>query len=218
MLNPLEMFEIDKHQIKATSHCFVTIDRDEYREADFNEGADFINIPGVLTFVFPEQEGTSHLTYPYNVKMMKSKDTQDDDTVMTIHYTEGDVIIDQKYSDDSVNMGTIVSMMHGRTGYINDPKTLTLLLHKQLPGADLVHLELIVSNIMYTPDGKAARLTGNYKDAVTKSQTKVAFDNSWLSSMSYRNIDRAISRGLVDDREIENNPIEKIINEHYMSA
>jgi len=218
MLDPIEMFEIDKHQIKATSNCFITIDRNEYRENDINDSAEFINIPGVLTFVFPEQGGTSHLTYPYPIRLMKSKNVEDDETVITIHYAEGEAIIDQQYADDSVNMGAIVSMMHGRLSYIKDPKTLVLLLHKQLPGADLVHLELIISNIIHTADGKKSRFSGNYKDGVMLSQTQVAFNNSWLSSMSYRNIDRAINKGLVQGKDIENNPIENIINEHYTDA
>jgi len=218
VLDPIEVFEIDRHQIKATTHCFITIDRNEYREEDINDSAEFINLPGVLTFVFPEQDGTAHLTYPYQVRLMKSKDVEDDETLMTIHYAEGDVIIDQQYADDSVNMGTIVSMMHGRLAYIKDPKTLVLLLHKQLPGADLVHLELIISNIMHTEKGDKCRYTGNYKDSVMLSQTQVSFNNSWLSSMSYRNIDRAIAKGLVQGKDIENNPIENIINEHYTDA
>jgi len=218
MLSPIEMFEINKHQIKATTNCFITLNRNEYREADFSETAKSIKVPGILAFVFPDQDGTSHLTYPYPVTLMKTDKVEDDDTVITIHYAESDIVIDQKYADNSINMSNIVAMLHGRLGYIHDPETSVLLLQKQLAGADLVHLELIIQNIMHTPEGEKCRFSGDYKNSVSLSQTAVAFDNSWLSSMSYRNIDKAINNGLTTGKNIEENPIEHIINEHYTSA
>ncbi|MBC8146883.1 MAG: hypothetical protein H8E98_02725, partial [Bacteroidetes bacterium] len=76
--------------------------------------------------------------------------------------------------------------------------------------------ELIIANMFRDPKtGKPVRFNGNYENSEILGQTEQGKKNSWFSSISYREIDKAIGYGLVSGEETQDNPIESLLEEKF---
>jgi len=190
-----EIFDISEHTIKsAVDYCHIQLELDKEHE------------------VIP-------LTYPYPVKLYKTGEGVSVDIVlnkMIIYYKAGSLITDQEQYEEKTDIQTIKALLTGQAKSIKDPKTITLLLAKQIKKSDLAHIELIVSNLYRVKNGtQPARYTGKYEDAQMINPVSKVIDDSWLSAMAFRDINKGISKGLVKGEMAKMNPIEKIINQDF---
>jgi len=215
MLKVNEVFDIQKNEMLAKYKCSVLIDQKEYKE--IIETAKYYTLPGILMFYFPEFDDYSQIVLNYNIDLMKSSDTEIEKKNITINYEKNQTVIHKDYYPDDVDIRMIINLLQGRVKYIKDPIILLNMLRTMLPRVDSVHLELLISNMFRNSDdnSKRCRLTGNYKDNVIIGQTAQPFEDSWESAMMYRNIDKAINKGLINKQPTEENPIEKIANEQF---
>jgi hypothetical protein len=215
MLKPNKYLDITDHEIKAKKKCTVAVNLKEYDQETILNTSTFINLPGIIDVYFPEEDDVSHIILNYAVNLMKSKNTIEEKDEIQINYEEGDTIIRQDFAESGLDMRVLIKLLQGRIKYIKDPSILLQMIHQMLPGSDLVHLELIVANMMRNDDGTVCREKGNYKNCEVLGQTNVALEDSWLSAISYRNMDTAISNALVSGKTIKRNPIEKVLNEEF---
>jgi hypothetical protein len=174
-------------------------------------------LPGILDFYIPEFEDYSQIVLNYNIDLMKTINVSEERFLRTIHYEKGETIIQKEYVPEGMDMGLLTQAIQGRIQYVKDPKILLNMIHDILPNVDLVHLELILSN-MFRIEGKEdvrCRLNGNYKNSTIVGISKQPHQDSWKSALAFQHIDKAIETGLVQGKPTERNPIEKILNEEF---
>lgn len=215
MLILSDVFDIQKNEIKAKHKCNIIIDTKEY--PNLLEEAKYFILPGILLFYFSEFEDYAQVVVNYNVNLMKSNNIEQDKLLTIISYEKDETVVTKDYYSDEIDMRLLINLLQGRIKYIKDPAILLNMLIHLLPQVDMVHFELIISNMFRTFDDKSkrCRLTGNYKNNIILGQTAQPFEDSWESAMLYRNINKAITKGLVYKQPSENNPIEKIANEQF---
>lgn len=216
--NIFNYVEVLNNEIRAISPCNITIDRKEYGDDEITELANKLILPGVFALYFPDLDDIAHIVLNYEVDLHKTQNIDDNGNVITIHYDIGETIITREYINQTgMDVGFLIGLLQGRIKFIKDPTILLNMIHKTMQNADLVHFELLVSNMMRRPNsGDKCRLSGDYRGAEIMGQHKQASSDSWLSGMSYQHIDRAITRGLIEGKAATNNPIEQIINEEYV--
>lgn len=217
MLHPNEIFDISKNKITAKVQCIISINEREYDDRTYIEGSKFITLPGILQFYVPKYEDYVQISLTYPIDLWKTSSTFREKNEMTITYDEGDLVITKEYVPDEVDIGLLIRLLQGRIKYVKDPKILLNMIHDILPGIDLVHLELIVSNMFRQEKdlNKKCRLNGNYTNCIILGQERQPFQDSWASSMAFQYIDRAITSGLIGNKDAERNPIEKVLNEDF---
>lgn len=215
MLNTNDVFNVQKNEILTKYKCNILIDQKEYKEIP--ETAKYYTLPGILLFYFPEFDDYSQLVLNYNVDLIKSDNTEIEKKNIIINYEENQVVVRKDYYPDDVDIRMIINLLQGRVKYIKDPIILLNMLSTMLPKVDLVHLELLISNMFRNSDdnSKRCRITGDYKNSIIIGQTAQPFEDSWENAMMYRNIDKAINKGLINKQPTEENPIEKIANEQF---
>ncbi len=217
MLHPNEIFNISKNKISAKEQCIISIDEKEYDDRTYIEGSKIITLPGILQFYVPKYEDYVQISLTYPIDLWKTSNTFREKNEITITYDEGDMVISKDYVPDEVDIGLLIRLLQGRIKYVKDPKILLNMIHDILPAIDLVHLELIVSNMFREENdlNKKCRLTGNYNTCTILGQERQPFQDSWASSMAFQYIDRAITSGLIGNKDAEQNPIEKVLNEDF---
>ncbi len=217
MIPPAEVFDIQKTQIKALFSCSVSVDPKQYKKEDYIETSEKIIIPGILDFYIPEFDDHSQIVLNYNVDLLKTNNVEEEKNIQTITYDKGDVVIEKKYRSEGMNLGLLTQSIQGRIQYIKDPKILLNMLHDLLPNVNLVHIELILSNMFRIKDKQdvRCRLSGNYKNSTILGIAKQPHQDSWKSALAFQHIDKAIEKGLVEGKPTERNPIEKILNEEF---
>lgn len=215
MLKLLDVFDIQPNEIKTKHQCNIIIDESEYK--NISEDVKYFILPGVLTFYFPRFDDYAQIVVSYDVNLIKSNNIEQNKLLTTISYEKDELVITKDYYSDEIDMKLLISLLQGRVKYIKDPAILLNMLTHLLPKVDMVHFELIISNMFRTPDDKSkrCRLNGNYKDNIILGQTAQPFEDSWESAMLYRNINKAITKGLVYKQSSENNPIERVANEQF---
>jgi hypothetical protein len=215
MLKTFDTFDISENEIRAKYTSVVTVDLNEYGD-DLIDTANKLVIPGIIDVYVPEFDDHAHIVLDYNINLLKNNETVTDDGKLVFTYDKGELMIEQKFKNDRDIMRTTISLMQGRTKYIKNPNTLLTLMHNVLTDSDSVHLELIIANMFRDPEtGKPARFTGKYAKAEVLGQIEQGKKNSWFSSISYREIDKAIGFGLTTGQETQQNPIESILNEDF---
>jgi len=215
MLSPFEVFDISENKIVASVDCRIQIKLNNENPAV--ETADMIEESGVLNFIIDSQNKAISLVYPYPIRLNKTGvgvTTEVVSGVLHIAYSSGSVIVEQKQVEDKVDVKTIKALLTGQSKDIKDPLTLVKLIADQIKGADLSHIELIVSTL-YRIGLKSARFTGKYDKADIVNPVTKTIDDSWLSAIAFRDINKAVGKGLVNNRKIQLNPIEKIINQDF---
>jgi len=216
MLNPFNVLDISTNKIYTKYKSIITIDKHIYTpDKIFIEKSDHYIVPGILDIFIPELNDTCHLIINYNIKLNKPKNliSENDNELI---YDAKELIIYQDLIDTNLNIDLIINLLEGRVKYITEPSVILHMLHDQLPSIDLVHLELIISNMFRSADNlkTKCRYTGNYKNSTILGQWEQPFNDSWLSSLAFERVNKAIHTGLVHDDTIQYNPIENIILHH----
>jgi hypothetical protein len=217
MIDPYDVFDISETTIKAKKTCKLAINTKLYDDNFFTEFVDKINLPGVLQFQVPEYDDYTQIILLYPVDVMKNNSYHSNKGTIYITYEPENIIIQQEYVQDTSDVGVLNRILQGQIKYIKDPKILLNMLHDTLPSVDLIHLELILSNMFRLEDNLniKCRIKGNYKNSVILSQRQQPKQDSWHSAMSFQHIDRAITHGLVEERNSEQNPIELVLSEKF---
>ncbi len=217
MLHPDEVFNIKKNNIVCNLACELVIIEKEYDERSFVDSSRKITLPGIFQFYVPEKDEYTQLTITYLVDLMKNDSVVRDKGKIIIKYEPGDIVITKDYVPTGVDMGLLIRLLQGGIKYIKDPKILLNMLHDIIPDVDLVHIELIVSNMFRDSSdlSKRCRLNGNYDKSEILGQIKQPFQNSWATALSFQYIDKAIKTGLVQHKDAEENPIEKVLYENF---
>jgi hypothetical protein len=217
MLNPHEILSIEEQEIRANSKCTITIDFRDYPNDSIIDSKEFIVLPGIIDIYFPDLDDYCSIILIYNVKLYKTNDIDDsDDNIIVINYNTGDLIISQDYYNTGMDMGLLIKLLNGRIKYIKDPKILLTMINNIIPNPDLVHLEVLISNMLRDPtDYTILSRYSNAKQPEIIGVTSQAKMDSALSSIAYRNIDQAIEHAIVKNKEFKNNPIELILQEKF---
>lgn len=217
MLRPAEVFDIQKQKIRAKFPCSISIDEREYDKRSFIETSVKFQVPGILTFYFPEFDDYSTIVLNYEVDLWKTTNVTEEKHEYIIHYEKDEIVMSKDYVPDGLDMGLLIRLLQGHVKYAKDPKIILNMLHDILPKVDLVHLELVISN-MFRVSGREeerCRLKGNYASAVIVGVKKQPFLDSWLSSLAFQYIEKAIQTGLVAGKTSEMNAIEKVLTEDF---
>jgi hypothetical protein len=217
MLQPDEVFDIGKKVIKSKMTCLINIDEKEYDDRTFVDSSDKITLPGILEFYIPEKDDFTQITITYPVDLIKSSSISKLKHVTTITYDPGEIVITKDYVPTGTDIGLLIRLLRGWVKYVKDPVILLNMLHDIIPDVDMVHLELIVSNMFRQADDLTmrCRLTGKYDNSIILGQANQPFQDSWASAMSFQYIDKAIKAGLIDGKDAEENPIEKVLHENF---
>lgn len=217
MLNPHETLNISETEIKANSRCRVTIDFKEYPEDSIIDSQDFLIIPGIFDIYFPDLDDYCSIILTYPVKLFKTNSIDDsDDNMIIINYESDETIISQDYYKSGMDMGLLIKLLNGRVKYIKDPKTLLMMIFNIIPSPDLIHTELLISNMLRDPDDNTilARYSGAKQPEILGVTNQAKIDSA-LSSIAFRNIDDAVERALIKEQTFKNNPIELILQERF---
>ncbi len=217
MLDIFKYLNISKNEIKAKYKSIITLEQKEYDRQELIETSNNYIIPGIIDIYIPEMENFCHIFLNYNIKLNKPKNINEEGTIIVLTYEPDDLIIFQDFIDTNINMKLIIDLLEGRIKYIKDPLILLYSLYDQLSGVDMIHLELIISNMFRCKDdlNKKCRSSGNYKNGTILGQWEQPFNDSWLSSLAFERVDKAIHSGLVKEKTIQNNPMELLINERF---
>ncbi|HQF36799.1 MAG TPA: hypothetical protein PLL26_04140 [Candidatus Dojkabacteria bacterium] len=213
-----QVLDIKKTEIFAKIPCSIIIDSSEYDDVSLIDCGDKYQIVGVLTIQYGVAQNISFITLPFTIMLdcFKPTSIDVDGNIITMNYEPGELMISQKYYDDTFNERTVDRLFEGGAKYITNPEVLVITLHNKLAGIDLVHLETIVSNMFRDAEDLTipARLT-NYKNITVIGQKKLPYVISWLSALSFENINRAIKVGLIENKHAKLDPLEHIILEKY---
>lgn len=213
-------FEINKTTIIAKQSCTIFLDEKDYDndEEAFIDCGDRYQIPGTLTVQVGEAPNYKDVTLPINiiVNLMKPNNYEENKNITSLYYESGELIVQQEFYTDDYDERILNRLFEGNAKYLNTPEILTLVLHDKLSEIDLVHIESIVSNMFRDADDVTipARIT-NYKKFVILGQKKLPYEISWLSSLAFENINRAIKTGLLSGKDAKMDPIEQIVVEKY---
>ena len=217
MLRPEEVFIIGKNKIHTKYACQLTVDQREYDKRSFIEVSTKFTLPGVLEFYFPEFDDYCQIVLNYVVDLMKTTHMEENKQQTTIYYPKDSLVITKEYVSAETDIGLLDKILQGHIKYVTDPKIIINMLHDILPEVDLVHLELVVSN-MFRVEGNESercRMKGNYNKATIIGVKKQPHEDSWKSALAFQFIEKAIHKGLVDGKATEMNPIEKVLNEDF---
>lgn len=218
MLNIYEVLDITESQIFTKLEATISINKIEYREF-ITEYEDRFQIPGILDVYFPELDDYTQIVTGYNsIGVMKSTDYFEDNTFITIKYSIGEKIIEQEFVNASINLPLVKQMLSGKLTYIKNPEIMINLLHQAIAKSDIVHLEIMLSNIFRdNSSGEPCRHTGDYSNSSQIGVLQLGKTDSWLSAIAFQNIDQGIMRGLINQKAAKMNPIEKVLNEEFSS-
>jgi len=213
------VLDIKKNEIFAKVPCSIIIDDQDYDDISLIDCGDKYQINGVLNIQYgdtPETIGFITLPYAIMVDCFKPTDISIDGHIITMNYEVGELMIRQDYYDDTFNERTVDRLFEGGAKYINNPETLVMTIHDKIVGIDLVHIETIVSNMFRDSEDLTipARIT-DYRHFEIVGQKKLPYVISWLSGLTFENINRAIKVALLDGKEAKMDPLEKVVMEQY---
>jgi hypothetical protein len=220
MLNINEVLTIKKHEIRARYKSIIYIDQKIYDNKTITETSTDYIIPGLINIYIPEFKDECQIITQYNINISKPTTIIENKNIIELHYDSNDLIIHQKVYDKNTDMSLIIKLFEGRAKHISNPELLLITLFNQLKnlaGIDLVHIELIISNMFRMKDNPKikCRETGKFNNSVIIGQTAQPFTDSWLSSLGFMYIDKAIEQGLVKGEKATMDPLEKIMIEKF---
>jgi hypothetical protein len=210
VINVKDVLEIYETQILTKQKCIINLNLEDYDvEFEIINNPEFIQVPGVLELYFPDLDDFTQIVTQYPLKIIKNSNTLETDDEVSITFEPGDIIISQEYFEESnINLS---KLLQGKVKYLKDPNLFLKTLHNSIPTIALVHFEILISTLLRDSENNPCRLTGNYKDCTINGVSSLAKNDSWLSAMSYRDIDSVISKTLVKQENIKENPIEKVL-------
>ena len=212
------LFKIEKDKITAKKPLKIILDNHDYDERTLIDNGEYYQLPGIFDIIYGEEPNIERINLPFSfkVKLYKPENTENDGSLIVMNYDSGEMIIQQKSYVKEIDPTVISKLFEGGAKYINDPIILTNTLNQQVPNVDFVHLETIIQNMFRdkSDNTKLGRLVG-YENCIIMGQKKLPFINSWLNSMAFENINKAISNGLLNEKSIQFDPFEKMILEKF---
>lgn len=209
---------IEKTKITAKAPITIIIDTKNYNEETLIDSGEYFIIPGIIDMRCGIEPDFEYINTPFNfkLKLYKPTDYLEEGNTKTLNYDTGETIIQQEYFESTIDPATIDRLFEAQAKYITNPETLLMALCEKLPNVDLNHLELIISNMCRdkTDISKPCRLT-TYKNIQIFGQKKLPFLGNWLSAISFENINMALKKGILEQKNGELNPIEKLVLEQY---
>ena len=219
MLPVKKVLKIEKDTIATKFKAIITINTNEYDiEKNLIETSTHFIIPGIVDIYFPEFNDNCSFLVNYPIKVVKPETIDYEKKVYYLHFNKDDIIIEQDKHINETDIDLFIQLLEGRLRYIKNPKQLLILAYDQIKSSlDLVHLEVIISNMFRCADDLTVKC--RHKSYRGKSeiigQTKQPFVDSWYAAMAFRYIDKGIHEGLVKGKDALQNPLEKIMNEDY---
>ena len=220
MLNINDVLNIKKHEIRAKYKSIIYIDQKIYDNNTITETSTDYIIPGLIDIHVPKFKDKCQIITPYNINILKPSQIIENKNIIELYYGPEDLIIHQKIYNKNIDMSLIIKLFEGRAKHILNPDLLLITLFNQLKnlsGVDLVHIELIISNMFRMKDNPKikCRETGKFNNSVIIGQTAQPFIDSWLSSLGFMYIDKAIEQGLTKGEKATMNPLERIMTERF---
>ncbi len=211
------ILEIQKNKIIAKHDCQIELIKNEYNEISLMNLNDKYILPGLINISYGTGDEESFITLPFNFKvnLMKPKFIETTSKTIVLNYTKGDLIIEKKEYIKEEDPALVERLFEGRLKFIKEPELLLDLIYDELPTIDLVHLELIISNMFRDElDLTVPCRLSSYKNPVIVGQKQLPFKSgSWLNALAFENINKAVETGLIGNKDAEMNPLEKIIME-----
>ena len=208
-------FEIEKTKIIAKKLIRIVIDSSDYSESDLIDAGDYLILPGIIDF---QTDDGSTYTFPFQfqIKLYKPENYELDEKIYTLEYAPGEIITNTENYEKKVDPAVMDRILEGLTRYITTPEILLDVLANLITGIDLIHLEVIISNMFRDQDDPTipCRLT-SYKNGKIYGQKKLPYLTSWLTGLLFERINQAIKLGILSDKDIEFNKLEKIALEQY---
>lgn len=217
MLNPFTVLDITENKIIAKYKCYISVDFKDFDNEEIVNSGERLFIPGMLEVFIPELDDFCPININYQIYLNKTEQTQETDNFITINYNIGDVMIIGDYVKTAFNIAFLLKLLHGHIKYIKDPQILLQVLHNTFPESDLIHMEIIISNMIrdnLDPNVLARYKIGNKNNQILGVEKQASLDSP-LSSMAFKNIDRAIANALVTGKQVKNNPIERVLREDF---
>lgn len=211
MLKIRDYLKLEKHKITTKFDCSITIDKSKYKPDEIEELPQQYSIPTIFDIYYPDVNDSVHIVLPYNeIKINKTSTISEDNKHITISYEKDDVIIDQEYVDKSTDLKTVKRIVNGSVKSIKSPETILQLMHNALPASDLVHFEIIVSQMFRDKNENLSRISGKYDELW--GAKKIGKNESWKSALSYQDVNSGIKKGLIGGKSTKNNVVEKILD------
>lgn len=213
-----KFIDVQKKKIIAKTNCTILLDQNEYDESSLIDIGDKFLVPGVLDLYVGELSDNEFITFPFNfqVELNKPEDYVQDGNKLIFRYTPGETIISRDYYNKETDPSVINRLLDGSIKYINSPEVLLDAVHEQLPSLDLVHIELILSNMFRVKSDLTipCRLK-DYSDFEIVGIKKLPFLNSWLTGLSFEDPNKAIKTALLNEKDADMNPIERVLLEKF---
>lgn len=205
--------KVDKDTIQAKLPCSISINKADYSEESLIDAGEYFLIPGIFDICI-DLENSEFITLPFNfqVKLYKPTNYYEEGKICFFNYEPGEKMIFQDYYIEDIDPATIDRLFGGQAKYITKPEMLLDALSEKLNSVDLVHLELIVSNMFRDKENETipARL-GSYDNCVIVGQKKLPHILSWLTALSFENIKKSLKFAIIDGTDAKENPIEKLL-------
>jgi len=153
---------------------------------------------------------------------LKDKKVTRTDGKIIIEFPKGSVVMDCLPTPEifSEQIKVIDATLSGRTPVrLNNGDHFCLKLYniyRQLSSADLVHFEILASNLLRDKGNPSypARLNPNY-GAVIRSLKSIPKLESWLQALAFENPKESITTGLIYDRPTDETILEKLITGNF---
>lgn len=218
MLNPFDVLTINEHDITSISKCSISINKSDYNDEDFIETESAIYVPGILNIFIDHLEDYAPIILNYTVKLNKTVNIEETSDSIIIKYDEDQIILSQDTKQSIFGVALLTKLLNGRLSYIEDPIILLKLLSEALGSSDLIHSEIVISNMVR--DAKNINLLSRYKrvygkDNVIVGVTNQAKTDSLMTSLAFRDINRAIENALIQGKSSKDNAIDKVINGQF---
>lgn len=208
------ILNISKNEIKAKQDLTVVLDLNDYDEKYLIDTGDKYILPGIIDIIIEDALNPINVTLPFNFKvdLIKPMEIEGEKNIIKLKYKKGDLIIFKDKYLKELDPNLIDRIFEGGAKYIKTPELLLKAMSEELTAIDSVHLECIVSNMFRSnfDTSVPGRLVG-YHDCSINGCKKLPFMDSWLSSLAFENINKAIKTGLLAKKDIEVNPFEEII-------
>ena len=212
------IIKIEPHRLTAKDDLIISIDPHEYNEKTLVEYSDKYLVPGFVTVQHGETEPVFY-NFPFNfdVDLIKPDNIRMNRRIINLHYSAGDIIIQKDKYIKTVNPGIVIKILDGQCRFTKDPKLLLDMLIGELAKTDSCHLETVIANLFrQEKNPKMPARLNNYKDAIVIGCKQLPHVNSWLSGLAFENVNKSISKGLVDQSDAIMDPIERVlIREQY---
>lgn len=208
--------DIKKNEIYAKKLCTIIINREDYDDIPdmLIDAEDKYILPGIIEIIIGSEkklDNTITLPFNYKVNLVKPSDLDVDGKIITLRYEPGELMIYAKYIENKIDPSVIDKLFEGRHKFLSTPETLLNSLREHLSTLDIVHLEVVISNMFRDKKDttKPARLT-DYKNYVIIGQKQIPFIDSWLSGLIFENINKSIENGLINKKTVQGNSIEQL--------